>query len=37
MSLFGGYTAAAAAVELRLGVDAERRPLETVARPLSAA
>lgn len=42
MSVFGGYligSAAmivAAAVELRWGVAAERRPLESVARPLSA-
>jgi MFS family permease len=42
-SLFWGYVAAAAlmcvaaGVAALLGVDAERRPLETVARPLSAA
>jgi MFS family permease len=41
--LFGGYAAAgvlmglAAAVAWLIGVDAERKPLETVARPLSAA
>ena len=42
MSLFGGYLAgaalmiAAAAVELRFGIAAERKPLEEVARPLAA-
>ena len=42
-SVFWGYAAAAAlmciaaVVAALLGVDAERKPLETVARPLSAA
>jgi MFS family permease len=42
-SVFGGYLAgaalmvAAAAVELRFGIAAERKPLEEVARPLAAA
>jgi MFS family permease len=41
-SLFGGYILgavlmiAAAAVELRFGIAAERKPLEDVARPLAA-
>jgi hypothetical protein len=41
-SVFGGYLLgavlmiAAAAVELRFGIAAERRPLEDVARPLAA-
>ena len=42
-SLFGGYLLGAALmlvaglIALRLGVDAERKPLESVATPLSAA
>jgi MFS family permease len=42
-AVFFGYAiagllmACAAVVAARLGVDAERKPLETVARPLSAA
>jgi hypothetical protein len=42
-ALFAGYAAAgvlmglAAVVAWLIGVDAERKPLETVARPLSAA
>jgi hypothetical protein len=41
-SLFGGYILgaalmiAAAVVELRFGIAAERKPLEDVARPLAA-
>ena len=43
MSLFGGYLLgaglmlAAAIIAARYGVAAERKPLEAVARPLSAA
>jgi hypothetical protein len=42
VSLFGGYLLgsglmlAAALIALRFGVDAERKPLEAVAAPLSA-
>jgi hypothetical protein len=42
MSLFGGYLLgaslmlAAGLIALRFGIDAERKPLEAVATPLSA-
>jgi hypothetical protein len=36
-AIAGALMAGAAAVAAWLGVDAERKPLETVARPLSAA